>query len=404
MGGLSFTSTSSIIKDITMSHDTTASMTSCGYPTAHGPPLSTCETIPIPSFDPLGSEVTNWWEDYPTSDIDAGLTESGLLCLQDELLRLSEQNFSPQTGPVGDRLRWNTYSPLTWTSEECDQLINSVPRALKLQEPRTFASSTTSSSTSGIVYTSSNAEATSSIHDPEMNLRAEKSALLLRHALPSSLVAVPAITRGDTTANRSKKRPQSTTDSTDRCSRSRSSRTAIASTDTRYHAVKTGTSTTRLTSLLETSPGDLDTSSANIQVPLEAPTRRDPASVAKDQYLLEARKAGLSYKVIRAQGKFSEAESTLRGRHRSLVKKKKARIRKPEWTKKDVGILALVPDDNADYEHRIDCCRKPLRSIVMRAFQPIHQSSLGEKLLNTFLKEVELMNSLLLPAAGGGVS
>src|SRR4051812_19754612 len=40
--GLSFTSTSSIIEDITMPNDTDVSMTYCGYPTA----ISTCETVP----------------------------------------------------------------------------------------------------------------------------------------------------------------------------------------------------------------------------------------------------------------------------------------------------------------------------------------------------------------------
>lgn len=61
---------------------------------------------------------------------------------------------------------------------------------------------------------------------------------------------------------------------------------------------------------------------------------------AKDDFLIKAKLAGMSYKDIRKQGKFTEAESTLRGRFRTLTKHKAARVRKPEWNENDVCAAA----------------------------------------------------------------
>lgn len=59
--------------------------------------------------------------------------------------------------------------------------------------------------------------------------------------------------------------------------------------------------------------------------------------IAKDRVLVRLRNVGFSYKEIREIGKFTEAESTLRGRYRTLTKDKGARVRKPEWQEKDVS-------------------------------------------------------------------
>jgi len=58
---------------------------------------------------------------------------------------------------------------------------------------------------------------------------------------------------------------------------------------------------------------------------------------AKDTFLVQSKLAGMSYKDIRKQGGFTEAESTLRGRFRTLTKVKSARVRKPEWSNNDVS-------------------------------------------------------------------
>lgn len=58
----------------------------------------------------------------------------------------------------------------------------------------------------------------------------------------------------------------------------------------------------------------------------------------KDQYLLDMREEGYTYKEIKAMGHFTEAESTLRGRVRVLTKDRSERVRKPVWTDRDVRI------------------------------------------------------------------
>lgn len=57
---------------------------------------------------------------------------------------------------------------------------------------------------------------------------------------------------------------------------------------------------------------------------------------SRDDFLVKSKLAGIPYKEIRRQGNFTEAESTLRGRFRTLTKHKAARVRKPEWSDNDV--------------------------------------------------------------------
>ena len=58
----------------------------------------------------------------------------------------------------------------------------------------------------------------------------------------------------------------------------------------------------------------------------------------KDNLLLRLRAEGHSYKDLKRMGRFHEAESTLRGRHRTLTKDKGERVRKPQWRDQDVRI------------------------------------------------------------------
>ncbi|KFY16722.1 hypothetical protein V492_01130 [Pseudogymnoascus sp. VKM F-4246] len=67
----------------------------------------------------------------------------------------------------------------------------------------------------------------------------------------------------------------------------------------------------------------------------QSPTTRS----TKDAFLIASKQAGMSYRAIRIAGNFSEAESTLRGRYRTLTKVKEERVRKPEWTEGDVRLL-----------------------------------------------------------------
>jgi hypothetical protein len=61
-------------------------------------------------------------------------------------------------------------------------------------------------------------------------------------------------------------------------------------------------------------------------------------SDARNALLIEWKRAGLSYKDIKRMGGFKEAESTLRGRFRTLTKAKEHRVRKPKWLKSDVSL------------------------------------------------------------------
>ncbi|EJP66723.1 uncharacterized protein BBA_04016 [Beauveria bassiana ARSEF 2860] len=72
---------------------------------------------------------------------------------------------------------------------------------------------------------------------------------------------------------------------------------------------------------------------------LPSPALSDHNKNAQNAFLIDARARGMSYKEIRIKGGFTEAESTLRGRHRMLTKDKDSRVRKPEWTETDIELL-----------------------------------------------------------------
>ncbi|KAL2886503.1 hypothetical protein HOO65_060333 [Ceratocystis lukuohia] len=59
----------------------------------------------------------------------------------------------------------------------------------------------------------------------------------------------------------------------------------------------------------------------------------------QDAYLVQAKLSGMTYREIRLRGNFSEAESTLRGRFRTLTKNKEWRVRKPHWFPRDIDLL-----------------------------------------------------------------
>lgn len=75
--------------------------------------------------------------------------------------------------------------------------------------------------------------------------------------------------------------------------------------------------------------------------PVDGYTRIRGNRARKDELLVRWKKSGMSYRQIREQGGFTEAESTLRGRFRTLTKCREERVRKPLWTAEDVS----VPDD-----------------------------------------------------------
>jgi hypothetical protein len=70
-----------------------------------------------------------------------------------------------------------------------------------------------------------------------------------------------------------------------------------------------------------------------------AATLPSTSRTERDRYLLDMRDRGFTYREIKDTGEFNEAESTLRGRVRVLTKTREERVRKPEWTDRDVRLL-----------------------------------------------------------------
>jgi hypothetical protein len=85
-------------------------------------------------------------------------------------------------------------------------------------------------------------------------------------------------------------------------------------------------------------PSPRSSSGAADRRPTDLETR-----LARDEFLVRQRQAGMTYKEIRRAGGFTEAESTLRGRYRTLTKSREARVRKPEWGDKDVSCPLCRP-------------------------------------------------------------
>jgi hypothetical protein len=76
----------------------------------------------------------------------------------------------------------------------------------------------------------------------------------------------------------------------------------------------------------------------------KAPKGPSHRSDARDAFLIECKRRGMSYKEIKKIGRFEEAESTLRGRFRTLTKRKDQRVRKPKWQPRDVSASRVPPD------------------------------------------------------------
>ena len=86
----------------------------------------------------------------------------------------------------------------------------------------------------------------------------------------------------------------------------------------------------------EQSAEDDLSSSASASSSTEAEDARDRRT--GHEYIVQMRSQGYTYKEIKKLGKFTEAESTLRGRYRVLTKGKEQRVRRPKWQQSDVSV------------------------------------------------------------------
>ena len=64
----------------------------------------------------------------------------------------------------------------------------------------------------------------------------------------------------------------------------------------------------------------------------------------EDKALIRMKEEGYTYKDIRKALGCNVAESTLRGRYRSLTKPKENRVRAPKWTETDVRTCNALTD------------------------------------------------------------
>ncbi|KAL1888599.1 hypothetical protein Sste5346_009468 [Sporothrix stenoceras] len=117
-------------------------------------------------------------------------------------------------------------------------------------------------------------------------------------------------------------------------------------------AARRSSSSTSTSGITNSNPGPRPTSAGSRQRPRRT---RSTASSSRGRYAseeeIEARRqrdvffmylkdeVGLTYKEIKSQHNFTEAESTLRGRHRALTKASDERRRKPKWSDKDITTL-----------------------------------------------------------------
>ena len=74
---------------------------------------------------------------------------------------------------------------------------------------------------------------------------------------------------------------------------------------------------------------------------------------ARDRFLISSKLSGMSYKEIKSRGRFKEAESTLRGRFRTLTKAPEQRLRKPVWSPHDVSSsISCSPHPRYTFDHK----------------------------------------------------
>ncbi len=245
---------------------------------------------------------------------------------------------------------WNntTYVADDWTAQAIASSTIS-PKVLTLNVSSNISSSSGSSqegmmelsgpdSVASSSDESSDHSGTETLAIVENATRSNRQRQILPDSVPNSCRIVPLLPSNDFGSHEStKKRSTKVLKSGDN-SRRKSSTTPNSTPSTRNSSSwRAGVATPR-PKKLEPKPVTPEPESSRTSLPQSSATaqathHRD----AKDDFLVRSKLAGMSYKEIRRQGKFSEAESTLRGRFRTLTKHKAARVRKPEWDENDVS-------------------------------------------------------------------
>jgi hypothetical protein len=235
-----------------------------------------------------------------------------------------------------------------WTSHS--MAPNTIsPKALTLNVPSAPLSSSGSSQDATLSLSDSSVVPT--LDDPagfsgsetlavvEQPIPIRRHRQMLPGSPPSSQRAVPVLPSNDFPPSKTnKKRPlEATSGGNSRTKSSPSSSSTIPSTQSSTNKSEGAPAKSSPPKRIEPKPlnpvpNQSWNTSSQSSTTAQAIHHRD----AKDDFLVRSKLAGMSYKDIRRQGKFTEAESTLRGRFRTLTKHKAARVRKPEWDDNDV--------------------------------------------------------------------
>ncbi|KAE8451996.1 hypothetical protein EG329_002161 [Mollisiaceae sp. DMI_Dod_QoI] len=289
----------------------------------------------------------SWWPGTTRSGRDQNQASYDLSMSYDGLPKYQPEPQSQQySGP------WNmSYTPADKRTLQSVDSTTISPKALTLNV--STASLASSSSSQGSMLALSEASTTASIADSASELsRPENLAVIepqppmrrSRQILPDSSAnsrrIVPVLPSNDVSSSRNaRKRSVKAIEPERQARRSspHSHTTAIA--NTRTQKMKDDPPRSPAPKRIEPKPMDQVTQSKSTweqsSATIQAVHHRD----AKDDFLVRSKLAGMSYKEIRRLGKFTEAESTLRGRFRTLTKHKAARVRKPEWNDNDIRLL-----------------------------------------------------------------
>lgn len=301
----------------------------------------------MPREDPIVVEdtmETAWWPGKTRNANDQYQTNDGL----------PKFSVTQQSQDYGDI--WSGSAPATtWTPQDAAQATIS-PKMLTLD--LSSAPMSSSGSSQGTVISYSGSSSTPSIAENVPEVSAPETSPVLKQPvpirprrqmvpepLPSPRIPLPILPSNDFNSAQVPRRRSLRNASTNlaqmKSSNAYSSATANSKNDSRRSEVVPPKSKMpkKINPKPTTLPEEPSWASSNLSTAaVQAAHHRD----AKDDFLVKSKLAGMSYRYIRRKGKFSEAESTLRGRFRTLTKHKTARVRKPEWNDNDVRLVSFT--------------------------------------------------------------
>ncbi|ESZ90601.1 hypothetical protein SBOR_9009 [Sclerotinia borealis F-4128] len=318
--------------------------------------LNTCDTLDLKSGVTHNGAESDWCSDrinnhtYIHNNID---NHAGEMSRSYEVSNFHDGLPRPEDRHLehfGDPWSQTYELPSNWP---CEPFIQGTVRPKALNLNTSFASTTSIATTaSSHASTYSSSEFTAVANSPEDTPSSSRAGDQLvaeqtpqsrpRHTLPSSrpiknddaeLSGLPS----NVIVTNKPEEPRQITSSPVKHRRARASTPIISAVaNTRSHSVIKKNLDTK-DHIVPTEPQN-DLVHDTCPPAIDAPQLSDRS--AQNGFLVNSRRAGMSYRTIRTKGKFTDAESTLRGRFRTLTKDKKDRVRRPEWTDNDLKLLS----------------------------------------------------------------